>query len=279
MFSCVMWIVMWVFHPSDSSNKSVVKNLLSSVSVQSDDAATYFRGIDMSCKYEWKRKGDSGIQQLELLDEFGVSVFHGGLWLIRNDRFVARFNCQRNGKKITLSGSTSMEGPLFRKRDIVIDPNRGAMFSNSRGGLMDPGQLLVSGGLRWNIGTGMFAEIGAPAMLTKRVTAGGYFNNELEREWLKGTRRHLRYSLGLNVVWSARLSLWKSVMLENRSSLLLNGYRFTYQQWSNEMRLSWAVRKQLELGLFLKLQEDRATSRQILKSYSLRLGYRIGTVR
>ncbi|MFM7078906.1 MAG: hypothetical protein ACKOYC_03845, partial [Bacteroidota bacterium] len=237
---------MWAFNPTDSSNKSITQNFSSSVSVQSDDAASYFRGLDISCKYEWKRKGPRGGQQLELSDDFGVSIFHGGFWVVRNDRFVARFNTQRNRKKLTLSASAFLEGPLFSKRDVIAGPNNTIRYSASRGGLMDPGQLLVSGGLRWNIRSDMFVEIGAPAMVSKRVAVGGFFNNELEREWLKGSRRHLRYSLGLNMVWSARLPLVKSIVLENRSLLFLNGYQLRYQQWSNEMRLSWAVHKHLE---------------------------------
>lgn len=265
------------FQIPDSSNQSTVKDFSSTVAVHSEDANAYFRGLDMNSRYEWRRKGAiRSQQQLELSDEFGISIFHGGLWLIRNDRFAARFNYQYNNRKVTLAGSCALEGPLFSKRELLFSPTGNVQRLPSRGGFLDPSQLLFSGGFRWNIRQGVMVDIGAPAFALKRSSSGGYYNHQLEREWLRGSRRQVRYSMGVQTVWTARLLICKAMTLDSRSLLILNGYRLKYQQWSQELKWTWALHRHLELCFLVKLHEDRTVAPKVLKSYSLRFGYKLG---
>lgn len=276
MLSFAVGLGLMTFISSDSMNKTIAKDFSFALSAHSDDATTYFRGFDLSTRYEFKRKGKLGSHQLELLDDFGISMFHGGLWVIRNDRFIVRLNFQRSSQKVTLSGSCALEGPLFSKRDLIFSQNGNAQRLPSKGGFLDPCQLIFSGGLRWNIRKGVMVDVGAPALAVKRTSLNGFYNRLLEREWSSRGRRHVRYSLGVQTVWTVRLVMGKALTFDSRSFLFLNGYRFKYQQWSQELKWTWLLHKQMELCFLLKFNEDRTIAPKVFNSYSLRVGIKLG---
>lgn len=276
MLGFAVGLVLMTVCAPDSTNKNTANDFSFALSVHTDDATTYFRGFDLSSKYELKRKGKLGSHQLELLDDFGVSTFHGGLWVIRNDRFIARFNCQLGSKKVTISGSCVLDGPLFSKRDLIFSQNGSAQLLPPKGGFLDPCQLLLSGGLRWHIRKGVMVDVGAPALAVKRTSLNGSYNQLLEREWSSRGRRHIRYSLGVQTVWTIRLVIGKDLTFDSRSLLFLNGYQFRYQQWSQELKWTWLLHRQMELCFLLKFNEDRTIAPKVFNSYSLRVGIKLG---
>jgi len=229
-------LVFW-FHvilSEDTAKRTVSQTFAASISMQSDDASQVFRKFDSDLKYEWK----TDKLQLEMADEFGISLYHGGVAYRHRDRFVFRFAAQTSRKKITSSTSLAMEGPLFPKRELLIDQNRGNYLSASKGGFLNPSQLSLNSGIRFIVFKGASLDVSIPSLMLNRL-----------------------YDMG------------------SKPLLFLNGYRFKYQQWNQELRIAWMMRKNMEWVLQARFSEDRTVAPKVLKWYSLRLGYRLGRVK
>ncbi|MFM7902475.1 MAG: hypothetical protein ACKPAD_10875, partial [Bacteroidota bacterium] len=120
-----MILSMQVYYAGDSLKRTVSQLFAASVSVQSDDASQVFRTFDTDFKYE--RKTDK--RQFEIADELGISYYHGGVVNRNRDRISVRFAAQSSQRKISGSTNMALEGPLFPKRDLLVDPFQGRYLS------------------------------------------------------------------------------------------------------------------------------------------------------
>ncbi|MFN9596526.1 MAG: hypothetical protein ACK560_07030 [Bacteroidota bacterium] len=239
--------------------------------MQSDDASQVFRKFDSDLKYEWK----TDKLQLEMADEFGISLYHGGVAYRHRDRFVFRFAAQTSRKKITSSTSLSMEGPLFLKRDLMNDPVQGLHLSEPKGGLLNPAQLSANVGVRFVVFKGASLDVSIPSLMLNRLHDMGSKPSNLQRELFSGGSGVVYYATGATAIFNLSKPLSKSISMECRSLLFLNGYRFKYQQWNQELRIAWMMRKNMEWVLQARFSEDRTLAPKVLKWYSLRFGYRV----
>ncbi|MFN5223541.1 MAG: hypothetical protein ACK5DJ_05085 [Bacteroidota bacterium] len=270
-------LVFW-FHvilSDDTAKRTVSQTFAASISMQSDDASQVFRKFDSDLKYEWKTEK----LQLEMADEFGISLYHGGVAYRHRDRFVFRFAAQTSRKKIASSTSLAMEGPLFPKRELLIDQNRGNYLSASKGGFLNPSQLSLNSGIRFIVFKGASLDVSIPSLMLNRLYDMGSKPSTLQRELLTGKRSVVYFATGATAIFNLSKPLSKSIAMESRSLLFLNGYRFKYQQWNQELRIAWMMRKNMEWVLQARFSEDRTVAPKVLKWYSLRLGYRLGRVK
>ncbi len=246
-----------------------------SVSMQSDDASQVFRTFDTDFKYE--RKTDQW--QIEVADELGISLFHGRVVNRHRDRFMIRFAAQSSLRKLTGSTSIALEGPLFPKRELLVDPILGRSLSASKGGLMNPAQLSANAGIRIVVFKGAALDMSFPALMLNRVCDLQSKPTELQRELLSGLGSVVFYAAGATAIFNVNKPISKSFAVDGRSLLFLNGYRLKYQQWNQEVRIAWLMRKNVEWVFQVRFSEDRMVAPRILKWYSLRLGYRLGRVK
>lgn len=214
-----------------------------------------------------------------MADEFGISIYHGGVAYRHRDRFVFRFAAQTSRKKITCSTSLAMEGPLFPKRELLIDQNRGNYLSASKGGFLNPSQLSLNSGIRFIVFKGASLDVSIPSLMLNRLYDMGSKPSTLQRELLTGKRSVVYFATGATAIFNLSKPLSKSIAMECRSLLFLSGYRFKYQQWNQELRIAWMMRKNMEWVLQARFSEDRTVAPKVLKWYSLRLGYRLGRVK
>jgi hypothetical protein len=265
--------VFW-FHvilSDDTAKRAVSQTFAASISMQSDDASQVFRTFDLDFKYE--RKTDK--RQFEVADEFGVSLYHGGIAKRHRDRFIVRFAAQASQEKITGSANVCLEGPLFPKRDLLNDPVQGLHLSEPKGGLLNPSQLSANVGVRILVFRGAALDMSFPSLMIHRLYDLETKPSHLQRELFSGGSGVVYYATGATAIFNLSKPLSKSISMECRSLLFLNGYRFKYQQWNQELRIAWMMRKNMEWVLQARFSEDRTVAPKVLKWYSLRFGYRV----
>lgn len=264
-----------IYFPVDSLKRTVSQMFAASVSMQSDDASQAFRTFDTDFKYERKTEK----RQIEVADEFGVSLFHGAVVNRHRDRFTFRFAAQSSQHKITGSTSIALEGPLFPKRDLLVDPIRGRYLSASKGGMLNPAQLSANAGIRFVVFKGAALDMSFPALMLHRsydlLSKPGFFQREVYSDGVSV----VYYATGATAIFNLSKPVTKSLSFDCRSMVFFNGYRFKYQQWNQEGRIAWLMRKNVEWVFQVRFSEDRMVAPRILKWYSLRLGYRVGRVR
>ncbi|MFM7176293.1 MAG: hypothetical protein ACKO0X_02585 [Bacteroidota bacterium] len=270
-----MILSMQVYFAGDSLKRTVSQLFAASVSVQSDDASQVFRTFDTDFKYE--RKTDK--RQFEIADELGISYYHGGVVNRNRDRISVRFAAQSSQRKISGSTNMALEGPLFPKRDLLVDPFQGRYLSASKGGLLNPAQLSVNAGVRVVVFKGGALDMSFPALMLHRKYDLQSRPTELQKELFSGASNVVFYSTGATAIFNLNLPVSKSFAVDGRSFLFLNGYRFKYQQWNQEIRFAWLMRKNVEWVLQMRFSEDRTVAPKVMKWYSIRLGYRVGRVR
>lgn len=260
---------------NDTAKRSVGQMFAASVSIQSDDASQVFRAFDADLKYERKTDG----LQLEIANEFGISIYHGGVANRHRDRLVFRLSAQPKPAKITSSTSLALEGPLFPSRELLMDQNQGRYLSASKGGFLNPAQLSLNSGIRFVVFKGAALDVSIPSLMMNRMCDIESKPSNLQRRLLSGESSVIDYATGATAVFHLNKAVSKSIVVHCRSLLFLNGYRFQYQQWNQEMRIVWIMRKNVEWVLQARFSEDRTVSPKVLKWYSLRLGYRVGSVK
>lgn len=277
MYFLLAGLFYWIpcLQEGDTVKRRIRESFSASISVQSDDATQIFRTFDLDLKYEWKTE----IRQLEVADEFGVSLYHGGVANRYRDRFVLRFSAQANGKKTTGSTSFLLEGPLFPKQELLFDPSRGRYLSDPKGGFLNPSQLVQGSGIRFLLFDGAALDLSFPALMLNRIHDLNTGPNPFQRKLLMGSSSVLYYSAGATAIFQLSKYLSKSFYIDCRSRLFLNGYRFKYQQWDQELRIAWQMRKSIEWVLQARFSEDRTIAPKVMKWYSLRLGYRLESVK
>ena len=243
--------------------------------MQSDDASQVFRTFDLDFKYE--RKTDK--RQFEVADEFGISLYHGGVAKRHRDRFIVRFAAQASQEKITGSANVCVEGPLFPKRDLLNDPVQGLHLSEPKGGLLNPAQLSANAGVRIVVFKGAALDMSLPSLMIHRLYDLETKPSHLQRELISVGSDVVYYATGATAIFNLNQPVSKSFTVDCRSLLFLNGYRFKYQQWNQEVRIAWLMRKNVEWVLQARFSEDRTVAPKVLKWYSLRFGYRVGRAR